>query len=104
MNGVGDRCWRERNLDPPAGISLTQAHASQTVAAGGIAEICNGLAQRRHLGQFLVGTNNPAGSEAIKLMMISSSGVIHSIRRRNYVELTETALVRSPVLMRQPVA
>ena len=47
---------------------------------------------------------DPAGSEAIKRMVISSSGVIHSIRRRNYVYFTEAVYAQPPVLMRQPVA
>ena len=51
---------------PPDGISLTQEHASQTVVAGGIAEICNGSPQRRHLCQFLVGTNTKRGMQAIE--------------------------------------
>ena len=40
----------------------------------------------------------------IKLMMISSSGVIHSIRHGNYVYFTEAVYGQPPVFMHQPVA
>ncbi|MDR8389273.1 hypothetical protein MKS85_27585 [Pseudomonas sp. JL2] len=58
MTKVYSLCWRRRQIDLLAEMSLTQSDSSQTIACSRLVPIGGGSVLHRHLGQFGVGVNS----------------------------------------------